>query len=293
MAKTILMTGATGSVASQILPLLANKGVTVRALVRDPSSAKAKQLATGAGVELVRGDLEEHRELPAAFAGADTVVIIHPPGPRAPCQSSNALWAAKRAGAKRVVRLSAIGAGYDAPTVNGRMHGLSDHEVVASGLAYTIIKPHFFMQNLMMAAQTIAKDGAIYMPLGDGKLPMIDVRDIGEFFARVLLDDAHDGLTYTITGPAAITLHDVAAAASRALGKPVKYQPVPLEAALQGMGGMGIDSWNLGALADYFQAYARSWASDVTPDFERVVGHPARAIDEFVTTLGAMRPGAR
>lgn len=278
MAKTILITGATGAVASQILPLLANKGVTVRALVRDPASAKAKQL----GVELVRGDLEEHRALPEAFAGADTVVIIHPPGSRAPCLSSNALWAARQAGAKRIVRLSAIGAGYDAPTVNGRMHGLSDHEVVGSGLAYTIIKPHFFMQNLMMTAQTIAKDGTIYMPLGDGKLPMIDVRDIGAFFARVLLEEGkHDGRTYTITGPAAITLHDVAAAASRALGKPVKYQPVPLDATLQGMRGMGIDAWNLGALADYFQAYARSWASDVTPDFENVVGKPARTIDDF------------
>src|ERR1041385_7710725 len=113
MSKTILMTGATGNVAAAILPHLANKGVTVRALVRDPNSAKAKQL----GVELAQGDLDEHRDLPAAFKGADTVMIIHPPGGRAPLQSSNALFAARQAGVARVVRLSAIGAGYDAPTV--------------------------------------------------------------------------------------------------------------------------------------------------------------------------------
>src|SRR5690349_11198380 len=101
MTKTILMTGATGHVAGAILPQLAGKGVTVRGLVRNPSSAKAKQL----GIELVQGDLEAHRTLPEAFAGADTLVIIHPPGPRAPHQSSNALWAARQAGVRRIVRL--------------------------------------------------------------------------------------------------------------------------------------------------------------------------------------------
>lgn len=275
MSKTILITGATGNVAGTILPHLAGKGVTVRALVRDP--AKAAKL----GVETVQGDLEYHHALPKAFAGADTVVIIHPPGPRAPAQSSNALWAAKQAGVKRIVRLSAIGAGYDAPTINGRMHGLSDHEVVASGLAYTIIKPHFFLQNLLGNAPQIAKDGKLFYAMGDGKLPMIDVRDIGEFFARVLLTDGHDGKTYTITGPSAVTLHEFAAAVSRATGKPVAYVPVPVEAAVQGMKSWGMDDWMVGMMIDYMAAYARSWASDVTPDFQQVVGRPSRSVDEF------------
>jgi uncharacterized protein YbjT (DUF2867 family) len=275
MSKTILITGATGNVAGTILPHLAGKGVTVRALVRDP--AKAAKL----GVETVQGDLEYHHALPKAFAGADTVVIIHPPGPRAPAQSSNALWAAKQAGVKRIVRLSAIGAGYDAPTINGRMHGLSDHEVVASGLAYTIIKPHFFLQNLLGNAPQIAKDGTLFYAMGDGKLPMIDVRDIGEFFARVLLTDGHDGKTYTITGPSAVTFHEFAAAVSRATGKPVAYVPVPVEAAVQGMKSWGMDDWMVGMMVDYMAAYSRSWASDVTPDFQQVVGRPSRSVDEF------------
>jgi uncharacterized protein YbjT (DUF2867 family) len=275
MSKTILITGATGNVAGTILPHLAGKGVTVRALVRDP--AKGAKL----GVETVQGDLDYHHALPKAFAGADTVVIIHPPGPRAPAQSSNALWAAKQAGVKRVVRVSAIGAGYDAPTINGRMHGLSDHEVAASGLAYTIIKPHFFLQNLLGNAPQIAKDGKFFYAMGDGKLPMIDVRDIGEFFARVLLTDGHDGKTYTITGPSAVTLHEFAAAVSRATGKPVAYVPVPMEAAVQGMKSWGMDDWMVGMMIDYMTAYSRSWASGVTPDFQNVVGRPSRSVDEF------------
>jgi uncharacterized protein YbjT (DUF2867 family) len=285
MSKTILITGATGNVASAILPHLTGKGVTVRGLVRDP--AKAAKL----GIETVQGDLEYHHALPKAFEGADTVVIIHPPGARAPAQSSNALWAAKQAGVKRVVRLSAIGAGYDAPTINGRMHGLSDAEVAASGLAYTIVKPHFFLQNLLGNAPQIAKDGKFFYAMGDGKLPMIDVRDIGEFFARVLLTDGHDGKTYTITGPAAVTLHDFAAAASRATGKPVAYVPVPIEAAVQGMKQWGMDDWMVGMMVDYMTAYARSWASEVTPDFQKVVGRPSRSVDDFARDFAAAFKG--
>jgi uncharacterized protein YbjT (DUF2867 family) len=180
-----------------------------------------------------------------------------------------------------VVRLSAIGAGYDAPTINGRMHGLSDAEIAGSGLDYTIVKPHFFTQNMLMTAGTAAKDGIIYMALGEGKVPMIDVRDIGEFFAKVLLADGHDNKTYTITGPAAITLHDFAAAAGSAIGKPVRYMAVPVEAAVAGMRGMGADDWMVAMMVDYFQAYAQSWAADVTGDFASVVERPARSVAEF------------
>jgi uncharacterized protein YbjT (DUF2867 family) len=153
--------------------------------------------------------------------------------------------------------------------------------VVASGLAYTIIKPHFFLQNLLGNAPQIAKDGTLFYAMGDGKLPMIDVRDIGEFFARVLLTDGHDGKTYTITGPSAVTFHEFAAAVSRATGKPVAYVPVPVEAAVQGMKSWGMDDWMVGMMIDYMAAYARSWASDVTPDFQQVVGQPSRSVDEF------------
>jgi uncharacterized protein YbjT (DUF2867 family) len=276
MTNPILITGATGKVAASILPHL--KGRTIRALVRDP--AKAGKLAEH-GIELVQGDLEAHRALPRAFDGVDTLVVIHPAGPRAPLQSSNAVFAAKKAGVKRIVRLSAIGAGYDAPTLNGRMHGLSDAEVAASGLRYTIIKPHFFFQNLLGNAPQVAKDGALFMAMGEGKLPMIDVRDIGEFFARVLTTDGHDGKTYTITGPAAYTLHDVAAALGRATGKPVKYVPVPTEAGMAAMKSFGLDDVMVAMMGDYLDAYARSWASDVTPDFERVVGRRSRSADDF------------
>src|SRR5260221_14186362 len=111
MSKTILIIGATGNVSSGIIAKLNGSGHHLRALVRNPEKAAALEQQ---GVDVHGGDLEKPWTLGPAFAGADTVWILTPPGPRAPEQSSNALWAARQGGAKHVVRMSAIGAAHSA-----------------------------------------------------------------------------------------------------------------------------------------------------------------------------------
>jgi uncharacterized protein YbjT (DUF2867 family) len=267
----------------QLIPLLREGGAHVRALVRNP--AKAGALAP-LGVELVEGDLDRPRTLGRGFDGVDTLMSIVPPGARAPQQTSSLLWAARQAGVRHVVRLSAVGAAHDAPTLNSRLHALSDAELERSGIAYTILKPHFFMQNLFMSRDSIAKEGAIYMALGDGKLGMIDVADIAAVAARVLLDPAaHAGKTYTPTGPKSIGLHEVAAAFSEALRKPVRYVPIPVEAAAQALAGFGLDELTIDMLTDYFRAYAAGWGDFVTDDVERITGRPARSIAELAQAV--------
>ena len=238
MTKTILITGATGNISSGIMTQLKGSEHRLLALVRNPE--KAEELKRQ-GVELRVGDLEKPWTLGSAFAGADIVWILAPPGPRAPEQCSNALLAARQAGAKHVVRLSAIGATHTAPTINSRLHALSDAELVGSGIPFTILKPHYFMQNLMMAAQSVAQQGAMYFALGDGKMGLIDSRDISEFAAHVLTTAGHEGKTYALTGPASISRHQVAAAIGEAIGKAVKYVPVTIEAQRQSILQMGMD----------------------------------------------------
>ena len=125
------------------------------------------------------------------------------------------------------------------PPISGQ-HAETDPMLRASGLPYNIIRAHFFMQNTMMAAQTVASDGVVYMPFKDGKVGMIDVRDVAYVAVKVLTEDGHEGKTYTLTGPASISFHDVAAGLSKALGKEVKYVDVPLEAGREGMISMGL-----------------------------------------------------
>ncbi len=278
--QTILVTGATGNVASQLLPLLKDTpGVTVRALVRD--KAKGEKL----GVELAVGDLGDPRSLGKAFEGATTLMAIVPNGPQAPQQASSALWAAKQAGVKRVVRLSAIGAAHDAPTVNSRLHALSDHEYSVSGLDYTIMRPHFFMQNLFGSAQSIANDGVFYMPMGDAKMSMIDVGDVAAFAHALLTKPGHSGKTYTPVGPRSISMHEVAAAFTEAVGKPIKYVPVPFEAAIAAMEQAGLDAWTANLYGEYFRAYASGWGDFVNDDFQKVVGRAPRSFAEFARSV--------
>lgn len=284
MSKTILITGATGNISSNIIDLLRGSRNRLSALVRNP--AKAKELER-TGAELRVGDLEKPWTLGAAFEGADIVWLLTPPGPRAPEQSSNALWAARNAGVKHVVRLSAIGAAHDAPTINGRLHGLSDAELIASGVPYTIIKPHFFMQNLLMAAESIGTQGAIYLPLAESRMGLIDTRDIAEFAALVLTTTGHEGKSYTLTGPASITMHEVATALGNAIGKQVRYEPVTLEAARQSMVQTGMDEWTVNLLCDYYAAYSTNWGDLVTDDFQRVVGKAPRSIAGFAVDFAA------
>ncbi len=284
MSKTILITGATGNISSNIINLLRGSRNRLSALVRNP--AKAKELER-AGAELRVGDLEKPWTLGAAFEGADIVWLLTPPGPRAPEQSSNALWAARNAGVKHVVRLSAIGAAHDAPTINGRLHGLSDAELIASGVPYTIIKPHFFMQNLLMATESIGTQGAIYLPLAESRMGLIDTRDIAEFAALVLTTTGHEGKSYTLTGPASITMHEVATALGNAIGKQVRYEPVTLEAARQSMVQTGMDEWTVNLLCDYYAAYSTNWGDLVTDDFQRVVGKAPRSIAGFAVDFAA------
>jgi len=279
-AGKILVTGATGNVGSLLIPNLINLGVDVRALTRDASKAQGLK---DAGAQIFVGDLEKPETLDAAFRGVDKVLLITPPNPNQVIQAKNGIQAAKRAGNPFVVRLSAgavIGMPGALPRISGQ-HTETDGMLKASGLPYNIIRPHFFMQNVMMAAQTVASDGLVYMPFKDGNLGMIDVRDIADVAVKVLTEDGHEGKTYTLTGPASISFHDVAAALSQALGKQVDYVNVPLEAARQGMVGMGMPEWIADAFGEYFTAFSEGYGDFTTDDVEKVTGNPARSFEAF------------
>ncbi len=276
MAKTILITGATGKVSTDVIKSLKGTSHKLRVLVRDEAKGAPFKAQ---GLEVAVGDLDNPRTLAPAFAGVDSVWLLTSPGPRAADQNSSAIWAARKAGVSFIARMSAVGAAHNAPTVNSRSHALSDMELAASGIPYTIVKPHFFMQNLMMAAQSVVKEGTMYLALGDGKMGVIDSRDIGLFAAHVLVTGGHEGKTYTLTGPASISMATVAEQLGAALGKTVKYIPISNGQMVQQISGM-MDAWNVAALSDYFAAYSNNWGDFVTDDFQRVTG---KAPSSFAT----------
>ena len=290
-AEKILVTGATGNVGSILIPILTNLGADVRALTRDESKAQGLK---DKGAEVVVGDLENTHTLDDAFRGVDKVLLITPPNSNQVIQAKNGIEAAKRAGSPFILRLSA-GAFKEAPGALPRVsaqHDEIDEILKASGLPYTIIKPGFFIQNTMMAAQTVASEGVVYLPMKDGKIGMIDVRDIVDVAVKVLTEDGYEGKSYTLTGPASISFHDVVAALSKVLGKQVNYVDVPLEAGRQGMISMGLSEWFADAMTEYFQAFSEGYGDFTTDDVEKVTGHPARCYETFVRDFAQVFGGS-
>jgi uncharacterized protein YbjT (DUF2867 family) len=273
----ILVTGATGNVGGAVAMELVSRGVSVRALVRDESRAVG---LAGAGVEIVVGDMDVPETLDAALSGVRAVFLATSANPNSTAQVRRVIDAALRADKPHVVRLGAAAPAADGPIL-GRMHAESDSDLAGSGLPYTLLRPSSFMQNAMMAAPSVISEGAIYMPFKNGRLGLIDVRDLAECAVIALTGDGHEGKTYTLTGPDSISYYDVASALSDAIGKEVKYIDIPLEACREALTGMGLDGWTANAYVEYFDLFGRNGYDFTTDEVEELTGRTPRSISQF------------
>ena len=280
MAK-ILITGATGNVGGAALDNLGSTDADLRVLTRDESKAQGMR---DRGVEAVVGDFLRLETLRPALEGVSTVFLLTPIHPEQVPQASNVIEAAKESGSDtRIVRLSVHQASHEAPTRISRQHAEIEDELRSSGLPYTLLRPQSLMQNTLLAARTVASEGRIYQPFEDGRLGMIDARDIGEVAANVLTEDGHQGEVYTLTGPASISFYDVAQELSEILGKEVSYIPISLEKAKEAMLEMGIPEWKADALNEYAKAHSEGYSDWTTDDFEQLTGHPATSYKKFAS----------
>lgn len=286
----ILVIGGTGTTGSAVVKALAGAGEKVRVLARSPEKAKA---IAGPKVEFVKGDLADPKSLEAAFAGSDRVFLVSAPDPNVGKLHGNAFAAAKKAGAKHLVRLSALGSDPKSSVSLFKWHGETDAALAKAGVPYTVLRPHFFMQNLLMFAGSIQKDGAFYAPMRNGKISLIDVRDIGDVGAAILRDPAkHAGKTYDLTGPAALGFGDLAKGIGAAIGKPVKYVDVPPPAARQAMVGMGLPDWLADGLVALYADFAAGKAAAVSKATTEITRKPARTLEQFAKDHAAAFRGA-
>lgn len=195
----ILVTGATGRTGTEVVKALLERDQQVTALVRDKD--RASRLAE-LGVGLVVGDIGDPDSWGAAFDGADKVFLLSPESRDMPEQHGSFAEAAGKAGVKHLLRMSIIAAmDPHAPLALAKWHGGADLAVAASGVPYSIIQPAWFMQNTIMYKSTIVSDGEIHGAMGDGKIGIIDTRDIAASAAAILSSDGHEGQTYVLTGP--------------------------------------------------------------------------------------------
>ena len=288
----ILVTGGTGTTGSEIIKRLAEAGAKqVRALVRNPEKAA---FIREAGVETIEGDFERPETLGAALEGVERALLLTAPDPLTVEHQRGFIDAAKRAGTRHVVKLSAIGADAGAPEGIGKWHGQAEDELKASGLAWTMIQPNAFMQNLLGQARTIAEEGAIYQPVGDGRTSFVDARDIAAVAAKVLVEDGHEGKSYVVTGPEALSYAEIAEKLSAATGRPVKYVSITPEAFRKGALAAGLPEWLVDALGVLNENFAAGNWSRVTNVVREVGGREPTTFDRFARDYaGAFGGGGR
>jgi uncharacterized protein YbjT (DUF2867 family) len=189
------------------------------------------------------------------------------------------------------VRVSVFKAAVDGPTAVTRLHGRTDAEIQASGLRYVILRPPFFMQKLFFTAVTsTASRGGLFFETADGKIGMLDVRDIVGRAEQSLVRDTYDNQTFTLTGPEAINFHDIASRLAAIMERPIEYIPVPPESVEQSLRALGMGAWYARVMRDLCAAYSEHWGEITTGDVAHLSDHAPRSFDTFARELLAPAP---
>ncbi|KAI9003994.1 NmrA family protein [Hyaloraphidium curvatum] len=221
LRPTILLTGATGNTGRVLADLLKSRGIPFAAMAR---SASRRAELEALGIPAVHGDFDDPASLLCALEGIEKAYLVCTPDEKVVERETAFIEAARAAGVKHIVKCSAFWAGLDAPTRNLRSHGEIELALRASGVPWTIIRPHGFMQTFTLFQwNMIEKAGAMSMPAGTGGIPLVDVRDVAEVAFKALTEPGHIGNAYDLTGPEVLTGYQQCAILEKVLGKPVTY----------------------------------------------------------------------
>ncbi|MFE3051689.1 SDR family oxidoreductase [Nocardia sp. NPDC059239] len=273
----IVITGATGTIGSEVVRQLAARGVKVRAVTRNPESTQFPD-----GVEVVRGDYGDTASMAAAFDGAESAFLVGQLGPEYVELDKRLAETARDAGVRRLVKLSAIGTGDPAVGVISTWHVPGEQAVRDSGRAWTILRPSSFASNTLRWADMVRAGKPVPNTAGAGAQGVVDPRDVAAVAVEALLSDAHSGQVYTLTGPETLTVRDQAAILATELGRPVEVADLPLDIAR----GYMLDSGLSEEFADasmVAQGFVRDGGNAVvTGDLEQVLGRAPRTYAEWV-----------
>jgi len=267
-------------IGGELVRLLTAAGADTRAVYRD--AVKARSLPP---VTRVQADLKDPRQIDAALAGTSRLFVLTGNEPDFGGTQIAVVEAAERLGVRHLVKLSALGASDHSRSAIGREHWAVEQAIQRTRIPWTILRPHAFMQNWLgdVAASVRAED-VIYAPIGDGRVPFIDTRDIAAVAAQVLLHpEAHAGKKYVLTGGEAVGYADLAAALSAATGRTITYRPITMEQARSRLAGRGVAAATIDAMLA-IAAYQRDGGptATVSPNVERLLGRPPRTIHDFV-----------
>ena len=292
--STILVTGATGTVGSEVVKQLVsssssssdNNDIIIRAAFHSQNKADIfKQYNNKKTIQIVNMDYNKSETIADALNHVDKLFLLNLPAPNMAVYSNLVKEIRKYGGINHIVKLSSMAAeetGFE--TIIGRIHREEEKIIEESGIPSTFLRPGSFMQNFVnFLGQTIKTQNAFYLPAGDGKVGFVDARDIASISVQALTSDnqQHIGKAYTITGQEAISYGQVAEILSKEIGKRISYVDIPEEDARKGMKESGMDDWLIDDIIEFYSIIRAGHASQTTNVVEQIIGRKPISFSQF------------
>ena len=279
MANIIFVSGATGNIGKEVVKQLIEKRMRVRAGVHSEQKAGIlKEL----GAEIVLIDLNDIKSIQTALEGVGKAFSLIPLAANLAELGANFVKAAKLSGVKYIVWSSGMGADSPHAITLGKWHRAAEKAVETSGIPCTIVRPNSFMQNYVnFAGDAIKNQNAFYSPQGDGKISLIDVRDIAAVVSVLLTESGHESKAYNLTGAEAISNYKIAEILSEITGHTINYIDVPVDTARQSMKNMGMPESIVEALLELSAIIKAGYTSEVSNAVKQITGKQPISFRQF------------
>ena len=273
-----LITGANGNIGGRVVEQLVARGERPRVFVRDAARARAR---FGDRVDIAVGDLADPSSLAGSFVGAETLFLLNS-GSALGERDEAAARAARAVGVRRLVKLSSLGARTSGrPTAVALWHAQGEAAIRASGVPFTFIQSVGFMTNTLAWARTVKSEGMVRASTGEGKIAMIHPDDIAAVAVEALTTNAYEGQALAVTGPEALTYAQMVAKIGAAIGKPLRFEAIGDEVALQNLLRAGLTGEVAEALVTLWREVREGRVDLVTDDVERVTGRKPITFDAW------------
>jgi uncharacterized protein YbjT (DUF2867 family) len=275
----ILVTGATGKNGVEILKRLAGRQERVRAMVRKRNDIM--YATPKAGLEFVEADFDDPASLRKALEDVQRAFLVTNSSDRVEERQLRFVNLARESGVKHIVYLSQLHASSTSPLRFLRYHAAVEEALRGSGMSYTSLRPNLYMQGLLMIGKSIASQGRFFAPAGNARVSVVDVRDVASVAVAALTQTGHEGKTYDLTGPEALTHAEMAAQLSEALDQPITFVDVPEQGFRETLRGLHMPDWQADGLMEDFAHYRRGEASGISSTVKEVTGESPRPFLAF------------
>jgi NAD(P)H dehydrogenase (quinone) len=303
----LAVTGATGQVGGRVAARLAKLGIKQRLIVRDPG--RAPRLP---GVEIVpASSYGDAVAMGKALVGVKTLFLVAardrfgvaqnaaldnkptPPYDRVQ-QQLTAIDAAAAVGVQHIVYLSALNAAEDATFVLAHDHFRTEEHIRGLGISFTFLRMNLYTD---MVPFYVSAEGSIRAPAGEGRVSWMTRDDLADVAVAVLTGSGHEGHTYDVTGPEALTMTETAERLSSVTGRKITYRaqtPHDARASHRTSGfekfeadriartGRGFSDYDIEVFVTHFLQIATGELATVSDTVAKLTGHPAQSLADYL-----------